>query len=105
VELEAIPGLRRVDGQVVQKARDFALRDDKGAVADLDEAVRLDPRAAGAYWCRGLCWCEKGRFDRAIADFEEATRIEPAGAGAHYYLAVAFLASRRDGASQDPGRC
>jgi lipoprotein NlpI len=60
--------------------RGLAYRD-KGeldrAIADFNEAVRLDPEFALAYNNRGLAYRDKGEFDRAIADFNEAIRLEP----------------------------
>ncbi|MDR1933403.1 MAG: tetratricopeptide repeat protein [Spirochaetales bacterium] len=45
------------------------------AIADFNEAIRLDPKKAGGYASRGLCYDAKGDYDRAIADFSEAIRI------------------------------
>jgi tetratricopeptide (TPR) repeat protein len=54
---------------------------DKGnrdrAMADLTDAIRLDPDNSLAYSNRGILWREKRDVDRAIADFSEAIRIEP----------------------------
>jgi lipoprotein NlpI len=54
---------------------------DKGdldrAIADLNQAIRLDPKFALAYSNRGLAWEDKGEFDRAIADYDEAIRLDP----------------------------
>jgi tetratricopeptide (TPR) repeat protein len=54
---------------------------DKGdyahAIADYDDAIRLDPRNADAFNMRGLAYQKRGENDRAIADFDEAIRIDP----------------------------
>ncbi len=50
------------------------------AIADLDEAIRLDPLYARAYVERGLAFQDKGDLERAIADHSEAIRREPASA-------------------------
>jgi tetratricopeptide (TPR) repeat protein len=47
------------------------------AIADLSEAIRLDPKYAEAYYNRGLTYRNKGDLDRAIADFGEAIRLAP----------------------------
>jgi tetratricopeptide (TPR) repeat protein len=47
------------------------------AIADFDEAIRLDPKKAFLYEGRGNAWSSKGEFDRAIADFDEAIRLDP----------------------------
>jgi tetratricopeptide (TPR) repeat protein len=54
------------------------------AVADLSEAIRLDPTWAGAYINRGRAYRYKGEDQRAIADLTEAIRLEPRSAAAHY---------------------
>jgi len=47
------------------------------AIADLDEAIRLDPKFALAYNNRGVAYKNKGELDRAITDFDEAIRLNP----------------------------
>jgi tetratricopeptide (TPR) repeat protein/curved DNA-binding protein CbpA len=47
------------------------------AIADCDEAVRLEPGKAQAYGRRGNAWAGKGEVDRAQADYEAAIRIDP----------------------------
>lgn len=45
------------------------------AIADCDEAIRLDPKSVAAYNNRGYACIEKGEVDRAIADYDEAIRL------------------------------
>jgi tetratricopeptide (TPR) repeat protein len=47
------------------------------ALADFNEALRLDPMFAAAMNDRATVWYRKGQFDRAIADFEIAVRLNP----------------------------
>ena len=47
------------------------------AIADFDEAIRLDPRSARAYANRGVVWRKKSELDKALADFNEAIRLDP----------------------------
>jgi tetratricopeptide (TPR) repeat protein len=48
------------------------------ALMDLSQAIRLDPRSAGAALAdRGLLCQAGGDYDRAIADFQVAIRLEP----------------------------
>jgi tetratricopeptide (TPR) repeat protein len=49
----------------------------EGALADYDEALRLDPSRAAAYLGRGIAWQRKKDYDKAIADFNEALRRDP----------------------------
>jgi len=53
------------------------------AIADLSEAIRLDPKYAEAYYLRGVTYRNKGDLDRAIADYSEAIRLDPKLAGAY----------------------
>jgi lipoprotein NlpI len=54
------------------------------AIADLTEAIRLDPTWAGAYSNRGRAYREKGEDHRAIADLTESIRLDPRLAIAYY---------------------
>ena len=60
---------------------------DKGdhdrAIADFDEAIRLDPKLAIAFVNRGWSYERKGDYDRAIADYDEAIRLDPNYSLAH----------------------
>lgn len=48
-----------------------------GAIADLDEAIRLAPRNADLYRYRARDLGRRGRWDRAVADYERAIRLDP----------------------------
>lgn len=45
------------------------------AIAELDEAIRLNPTDADAYGIRGDSWLKKHERDQAIADYDEAIRL------------------------------
>jgi tetratricopeptide (TPR) repeat protein len=47
------------------------------AIADYNQAIRLDPNYALAYNNRGNVWNEKKEYDRAIADCNQAIRLDP----------------------------
>ncbi len=64
------------------------------AIADFDEAARLDARFAPALINRGISWAALGEYDRAIGDFDQAIRIEPKNA---------FALNNRGGAFRDKG--
>jgi serine/threonine protein kinase len=53
------------------------------AIADYDEAIRLDPDLADAYTNRGASYAALGQHQRAIADYDEAIRLDPAFATAY----------------------
>ncbi|MEW6545205.1 MAG: tetratricopeptide repeat protein [Nitrospirota bacterium] len=47
------------------------------AVADYDEAIRLDPNLERAVFGRGSAYFYKRQYERAIADFSRAIRLKP----------------------------
>jgi tetratricopeptide (TPR) repeat protein len=47
------------------------------AIADLSEAIRLDPKYAHAYNNRGWAHNEKQNYQQALADLDEAIRLNP----------------------------
>jgi tetratricopeptide (TPR) repeat protein len=59
------------------------------AIADFDEAIRIDPNHANAFNSRGNAYYAKGDRNRAIADYDRAIAINPA-------LNTALVRQRRD---------
>src|SRR5450755_915794 len=51
--------------------------DDDRAIADYDQALKLDPNYALAYNNSGNAHFLKKNYDRAIADYDQAIRIDP----------------------------
>ena len=47
------------------------------ALADLDEAIRIDPRYADAYAGRGGLRIKNKEHEKALADCNEAIRLDP----------------------------
>jgi tetratricopeptide (TPR) repeat protein len=47
------------------------------AIADLNEAIRMDPLNAFYFCQRGYSYHQKKDYDKAIADFNEAIRMDP----------------------------
>jgi tetratricopeptide (TPR) repeat protein/V8-like Glu-specific endopeptidase len=64
-----------------QKYRD---KDYKGAVADLTEAIRLNPNYADAYVYRGVVRYDFKDLQGAVADYNSALKINPNYAGAYF---------------------
>jgi len=62
----------------------------KEAIAEFDEAIRLDPNLSGAYNNRGIVYARLGQFQQAIKDFDEAIRLNPRDALAYYNRATAY---------------
>ena len=63
--------------------------DQDGAIADINEAIRLDPENADNYNVRGLARLAKGNKDGAMADYNEAIRLDPKLALAYYNRGIA----------------
>ena len=66
--------------------------DVKGAMADYDEAIRLDPRAANTRLFRSSLFRNAGNHDRAIDDLSEAIRIDPSVALFHTRRGLSYYA-------------
>jgi tetratricopeptide (TPR) repeat protein len=71
---EEVETKRRVDqGGLEDKERE----DFDHALADFNEAIRLDPKDAVAYTNRGGVYYEQKDYNRAFADFNETIRLDP----------------------------
>jgi tetratricopeptide (TPR) repeat protein len=60
------------------------------AIEDYNQAIRLDPKYAGAYSNRGVAHSDLGRHQRAIEDFNQAIRLDPEYATAYNNRGIAF---------------
>ena len=47
------------------------------AIADYDQAIRLNPTMAAAFDNRGRAYSLKNQFERAVADYDKAVRLNP----------------------------
>ena len=69
----------------------LALNDARGAMADLDRALALDPDLALAYNFRGVAFAMAGNDDRAILEFTRAVSLAPAMSEAYFNRAGMYL--------------
>ena len=46
-------------------------------IRDFDEAIRIDPHDAVAYFTRGVGYIRIGQRERGVQDFDEAIRLDP----------------------------
>ena len=60
------------------------------AIADYDEAIRLNPQYAIAFHQRGCAYATIKQYDRAITDFDEAIRLDPTNGLAYKARAMAI---------------
>ena len=65
------------------------------AVRDYDDAIRLNPQSAEAYYKRGLFYQNQNYAERAMDDFDKAIRIDPQFAKAYGNRAYAYLNQRQ----------
>ena len=61
------------------------------AIKDYDEAIRLNPQSAEAYFKRGFFYQNLGQGEQAIEDFDKAIRIDSQFAKAYSNRAYAYL--------------
>jgi lipoprotein NlpI len=61
----------------------WAKQDTDRALADCNEAIRVNRTLAAAYLNRGNVYLSKSDFDHALADFNEALRLDPKSAWAY----------------------
>jgi tetratricopeptide (TPR) repeat protein len=80
-------------------------RDLDRAIADYDEAIRLDPKSVIPLNGRGLAYQSKSQYDRAIADFDQSIALNPKNAIAFNLRGNAYrIKGRSDRAIQDFGQ-
>ena len=69
-------------------------QDHDRAIADYNEAVRLSPGDAQAFYNRALVHYRKRDADRAIADYSEATKLDPTYAVAFVNEGIAHITKK-----------
>jgi tetratricopeptide (TPR) repeat protein len=65
---------------------------DEMALADFDEAIRLNPNNAAVLTSRGNLYGDKGDNDKAIADYDAAIKLDPKLAPAYSNRGLSWLA-------------
>ncbi len=60
------------------------------AIADLSEAIRLDPRNTEAHNKLGFALCQTGRLEEAFRHISEAIRLDPRLTDAHFNMAKIY---------------
>jgi tetratricopeptide (TPR) repeat protein len=75
--------MRAIVWKNVRKKLDIAL-------ADYNEAIRVEPTRSFVYNNRGLAWSDKKDYDKAISDYNEAIRLDPRVAATFYNRGLAW---------------
>ena len=70
---------------LVQEEEDWA-----EAIANYDEAIRLDPDDAEAYFNRGVAYDNLGQIDLAIQDYSKAIDLDPEDSDAYFQRGLAY---------------
>ncbi|MGQ0681202.1 tetratricopeptide repeat protein [Bradyrhizobium sp.] len=63
------------------------------ALADFNEAIRINPKFSLAHRDRGLVLVRKNEFERGIADLSEAIRLDPKNLDAYNERGMAYVAT------------
>jgi len=61
------------------------------AIADFNQAIKLDPNFAKAYLQRGVGYLDKVNIDSAMADFNQAIKLDPNFATANFNRGVLYF--------------
>ncbi len=91
-------GMLEREGRLHEKAHLFQFRaavygaggEWERAIADLTEAIRLEPENAKAYVGRGWAYEGKGDYPKCIDDCTDAIRLDPKLAEAYNYRGIAY---------------
>ena len=72
-------------------ASHLRLGDNESAIADSDEALRLDAKNADAFLYRGVAQCYEGQFDACAQDLTKSILLNPTSVDAHVYRGAAYF--------------
>ena len=71
------------------------------AIAELDQAILLNPKYAEAWYERGRAYAYLENYKRAIKDYDRATTLYPQYVLAFYHRAAAYIALGKDELAED----
>ena len=84
-----------IDAMVLRANASAGLKDLDGAVQQIGDAIKLDPKQATPYSSLGALEMARGRRDEAEAAFKKAVEAAPQSASAHLALANFYWSSGR----------
>jgi tetratricopeptide (TPR) repeat protein len=87
-QLTPIPS-KDAEAYIVRGNAKYNLGDKQGAIADYNQAIKLQPDDATAYYNRGVVKYNSGDKQGAIADYNQAIKLQPDYADAYYNRGLA----------------
>jgi tetratricopeptide (TPR) repeat protein len=76
-------------GAVLFQVSKYEAGNFQDTIADLDQAIRINPNFAEAYYKRGVARYRLGDNQGALTDYEQAIRVNPNDAAAYHNRGVA----------------
>jgi tetratricopeptide (TPR) repeat protein len=87
------PNAKKVEALIEKAAKRYDSGDLKGALQDVNQALRLDPNNPAAYAVRGGVYAGLGNYKQAIADSTKAIQLLPDNYPAYAIRGVAYYYS------------
>ena len=76
---------------ILKKGIDYSRHDKYDeAIAEFNNAIKINPGSANAYYGLGFIYDKKGDLDKAVANFSKAIEIDPALTDAYYNRGFAY---------------
>ena len=72
----------------------YQKKDYDKAISDFNDAIKLNPNSALAYFNRGITYGDKKEYDKAISDFNDAIRLDPNSALGYFNRGIAYAGKR-----------
>jgi tetratricopeptide (TPR) repeat protein len=69
----------------------YTIRDFEGAMADYNEAIRLNPVYAGCYYNRGIVFYSNQRYEEAFQDYSKAIGLNPQFASCYDARGILYM--------------
>jgi tetratricopeptide (TPR) repeat protein len=85
---------RSVNGHILHGNAMAGLKDIKGAIAEIEEAIQIDPKESRAYMTLGMYELARDKRDPAKVAFEKAVEMAPQSVEARLALANFHIATR-----------
>jgi tetratricopeptide (TPR) repeat protein len=77
--------------ELIQRGNQYNLNSDYAhAIADFNQAIRLDSNSAPAFYGRAAVYYNMGDYDRAIQDYDQVLRLDPRNGMAVTFRALTY---------------